>query len=56
MHRWTDEWPNGWTMFLFCTDAVNASENADFSRDFAIFTKVSDRRTDGMTNPLKEMQ
>ena len=36
--RLIDGWTNGWAMFLFYTDAMGASNNDNFSTDFAIFT------------------
>jgi len=52
MDRLTYAWTNGWTMFLFYTDAIDASENDDFHTDFALSIKAlrtnrpTDRRTD----------
>ena len=49
MYRPMDGWTNGWTMFLFNINAMDAIENYDLPTDFAIFTKVlwTDRQTNG---------
>ena len=68
MDQWTDiptdGWTNGWTMFLFYTDAINASENDDFPKDFAILQSITDQwtngptdqQTNGWTYPFTKMQ
>ena len=32
-----DGWINGWALFLYPTDVIDASEKDDFPTDFAIF-------------------
>ena len=47
---WIDQWLDN-AMFLFHTDAMNASKNNDFPTHFAIFTNAlqTNQRTDGPT-------
>ena len=43
MDQWMDRPMDGWineTMFFSYTDAMDASENDDFPKYFAIFTKA----------------
>ena len=59
---WTNGWANGLTLFLFCRDAIDASENDDGPTDFAFLTKTlpTDQPTDGPTDertyPIIEMR
>ena len=46
--RWANRWNNEWKMFLYHTDATDASENDDFPTDVVIFQKA--RRTGGPTD------
>ena len=45
-----DGWTNGWTLLIFYTEAIDASGNADFPTDLAIYKSITNKPANGPTD------